>query len=225
MSRAMLSCGITQDLQVSLTMPYVFNSAPLAPGRVTSMMSATSDFEVIGAWRFHRKGTAVGTRVESTLYAGPVIPGPQRPAGMVGNLTKAPGVYTALSTGLASRRYYVWGGVGNLHFAERDGDQRPNLFTYSSVLAYRPPPWRKDYPHWDWRVFGEMNGEISNKVRHLGATAPRTGAHQVFLGPTALGIYKNYAIEGGIQFPVFRNVGSNFQRERFRFSINFSYFF
>jgi hypothetical protein len=40
-----------------------------------------------------------------------------------------------------------------------------------------------------------------------------------------LGIYKNYALEGGMQFPVFRDVGANFQRERFRFAVNLSYFF
>lgn len=225
MSRTMLSYGITEDFQLSATFPYVFSSVPLAPARVTSMMSATSDFEGIAAWRFHRRGTRVGTRVESTAYAGLIFPGAQRPKGMLGNLKRAPGVYTAVATGMASRSHYVWVGVGNVHFAERDADQRPNLFTYSGVWGYRPPALRKDYPHWDWRLFVELTGEISNKVRMDGSRMAGTGGHQIFLGPTVLGIYKHYAIEGGVQFPAFRDVGANFQHERFRFAINFSHFF
>ncbi|MCI0540154.1 MAG: hypothetical protein L0Z50_33525 [Verrucomicrobiales bacterium] len=225
MSRAMLSYGFTEDFQLSVTIPAVFSTAPLAPGRVTGMMSATADFEGIGAWRFHRRGTNIGTRFESTVYAGLIVPGPQRPQGMVGQLARAPGFYTAVSTGMASRSHYVWAGVGNVHFTERRGDQRPNLFTYSAVWGYRPPVLRKEYPEWDWRVMAEMTGEISNKVRRSGLRMPGTGSHQVFLGPTVLGIYKNYAIEGGIQFPVYRDVSVAFQRERFRYSINFSYFF
>jgi hypothetical protein len=225
MTRTMLSYGVTEDFQLSVAVPYVFSSAPLAPARTTSMMSSTPDFEVLGAWRFHRRGVRVGTRFESTVYAGLIVPGPQRPQGMLGNLARAPGVYTALATGVASRGHYLWVGVGNSHFAERDGDQRPNLFTYSTVWGYRPRAWRKDYPHWDWRLFAELTGEISNKVQMGNVRMAGTGAHQVFLGPTVLGIYKNYALEGGMQFPVFRDVGANFQRERFRFAVNLSYFF
>ena len=225
MSRVMLSYGVTQDFQLSFTAPYVFSSAPFAPARTTGMMSSTPDFEGIAAWRFHRQGTNIGKRFESTAYGGLIVPGPQRPKGMLGNLARAPGFYSAVATGMASRSHYVWVGVGNVHFAEKDGDQRPNLFTYSAVWGYRPPPLRKDYPHWDWRVFAEMNGEISNKAEKAGLLMPGTGGHQVFLGPTVLGIYKIYAIEGGMQFPVFRDVGANFQREKVRYTINFSYFF
>ena len=225
MARTMLSRGITEDFQLSLSTPAIFNSALLAPARTTGMMSTSPDFEGLAAWRFHRQGTAVGTRFESTVYGGLLLPGPQRPPGMLGSLKRAPGVYTAIVTGMASRSHYLWGGVGNVHYAEREGDRRPNLFTYSFVWGYRPPALRKDYPHWDWRVFAEMTGEISNKVRHLRRLMPGSGGHQVFVGPTALGIYKNYAIEGGVQFPIFRDVGVNFQRERFRWAINFSYFF
>jgi len=97
MGRAMLTYGITEDLQVSLSAPAVFVSAPLAPARLTGMMPGTADFEGIGAWRFHRQGTDVGRRFETTAYGGIVVPGPQRPAGMLGELRRAPGVYTAVA--------------------------------------------------------------------------------------------------------------------------------
>ncbi len=48
--------------------------------------------------------------------------------------------------------------------------------------------------------------------------------HQVFLGPTTLGVYKNYAVPAGIQFPVDRPATPFYPRERFRFALNFAYF-
>ncbi len=225
MSRAMLSYGITEDVQMSFTAPYVFSSASLPPARITSMMSTSPDFEGIAAWRFQRRAPTVGTRFESTAYAGLLVPGPQRIPGMLGSLKRAPGVYTAVATGIASRVHYLWGGIGSVHYAQKGGDERPNIFNYTLVYGYRPPPGRKEYPHIDWRLFAEMTGENSGLVRKAGVAMPGTGGNQIFLGPTALVIYKNYAAEGGIQLPVFHDVGLRFEREKFRFAINFSYFF
>ncbi|MBI3047832.1 MAG: hypothetical protein HYY76_05930 [Acidobacteria bacterium] len=225
MTRAMLSYGVTEDVQVSVSAPLVFASGPFAPARGTAMMPGSGDFEAIGAWRFHRRGTAVGTRVESTAYGGIIAPGPQKPAGMARDLRRAPGVYTAVASGIASRSHYLWGGVGYTKFSERRGDERPDILSYSAVWGYRPPPLRKEYPHWDWRVFLELTGERSGNLRRAGVEHAGTGGHQVLLGPTALGIYRNYAIEGGVQFPVYRDIGVRLQRETVRYAVNFSYFF
>lgn len=225
MTRAMLTYGFTEDLQLSVSGPLVFTSAPFSPARGTAMMPGTGDFEAIGAWRFHRQGRAIGTRVESTAYGGLIVPGLQKPAGMARELRRAPGFYTAVASGFASRSHYVWGGIGYTRFAERDGDQRPDILSYSAVWGYRPPPLRKEYPHWDWRWFVEMTGEKAGNLRRADVEHAGTGGHQILLGPTALGIFKNYAIEGGVQFPVYRDVGANVRRERVRYAVNVSYFF
>jgi len=225
MTRAMLTYGFTEDVQLSVSAPLVLASAAFAPARGTAMMPGTGDFEAIGAWRFHRRGVAVGTRVETTAYGGVIVPGPQRPAGMVRDLQRAPGFYTAVATGLASRSHYVWGGIGYTRFGNRSGDQRPDILSYSAVWGYRPPPLRKEYPNWDWRLFIELTGEKAGTVRREGVEHLDTDGHQVLLGPAALGIYKNYAIEGGVQVPVYRNVGARLQRETLRYAVNVSYFF
>lgn len=224
MIRTMISYGVTEDVQVSWSMPLVFSSAPLAPARMTGMMPGNGDVEAIGAWRFHRQGTGVGSRFESTAYAGVVIPGPQRPALPSRDLRRALGTYTAVSTGIASRSHYVWVGAGYTRFLEARGDRRPSVFAYTAVWGYRPPPLQKEYPHWDWRLFVEMTGERSGGLRRGGVARPGSGSHQIFVGPATLGLYKNYAIEGGIQLPVYRDVGAVFQRERFRFAVNFTYY-
>ncbi len=225
MTRAMLSYGFTEDLQLSVSAPLVFAAAPFPPARGTAMMPGNGDVEGIFAWRFHRRGTGVGTRVESTAYGGLIVPGPQKPAGMARDLQRAPGVYTAVASGIASRSHYAWGGIAYTRFTEAKGDQRSDIFSYSAVWGYRPPPLRKEYPHWDWRVFVEMTGEKSGNLWRAGTEHVGTGGHQIFLGPTALGIYKNYAIEGGVQVPVYRNVVASVKRETLRYAVNFSYFF
>lgn len=225
MFETMLSYGITEDLQLSLTAPAVFRTAPLPPARVTGMMPTSGDFEGIAAWRFYRRAPRVGTRFESTVYGGLLVPGPQQGTGMLGNLKRAPGFYTAVAAGVASRVHYFWAGVENTHYVERGGDQRPNLLGYTAVYGYRPRPGRKDYPHLDWRLFGEMTAEQYGETRRASAAMPGTSGNQVFLGPTALVIYKSYAIEGGVQFPIARDVGPGFKHEKARFAVNFSYFF
>jgi hypothetical protein len=203
----------------------MFDHAPLAPARVTHMMSSTPDFEGIAAWRFHRQAPAIGTRFESTVFLGLVYPGPQLSSGVMSLLRRAPGVYSAAATGMASRGHYIWGGVSYLYYAESGGDRRPPQFSYSAVWGYRPAAWRKDYPAWDWRWFVELVGEESGRIRHNGAAMAETGGHQAFLGPSLLGILKDVAVQGGVQFPIYRNTGALHVRERARFMINLSYFF
>ena len=225
MTRAMLTYGITEDLQISVSGPVVFSAAPLLPARVTAMMPANGDFEVLGAWRFQRRDNGVGSRLETTAYFGLIVPGFQTPPGMLGQWHKAPGAIGMIATGYASRKNYLWAGIGGTYFAESHGDRRPGLLSYSVVWGYRPKPLRKDYPHWDGRFFIEMNGEDSGHVLHNGTSVQGTSGQQIFLGPTTLWLYKKYGIEGGVQFPVYQNTGPVFQRERLRVAVDFSYFF
>jgi hypothetical protein len=119
MVRGMLGYGITEDVQVSVSVPYSFSEASFAPARVSGMMPASMDLEAIGSYRFHRQATRIGARVESTANVGIIVPGPQRPAGMMGDLGRAPGIYTAVITGVAFRSHYAWVGVGNVYFQKR----------------------------------------------------------------------------------------------------------
>jgi hypothetical protein len=126
-------------------------------------------------------------------------------------------------TGRASLSHYLWVGATYTRFSEHDGSERPAVFDYSLVYGYRPPKWRRPPDKWDWRLFGELVGERSGHFSQSSVTLPHTQAHQIFLGPSALGIYRNYTIGFGAQFPVYRSVESLFAKERVRFAINFSY--
>jgi hypothetical protein len=215
--RTMVTYGFTPHLQLSLSVPGSIVSANLpASTAMSGEMQATL------GWRFHHRGPAVGKRFESTLFTGVAVPELQRSRGLMGMLKRTPGVSVGAVTGMASRSHYVWVGGSITHFFERDGDQRPQIAQYSLAYGYRPPSWRKD-SGWDWRLFGEAVGEYATDIRHAGFDLPGSHTHQVFVGPTTLGIYKNFAISGGVLFPVYRDAAF-FPRERLRIAINFSYF-
>jgi hypothetical protein len=218
--RGLIGYGITPHLTFNFTAPAVFANTKLPPTR----MQPGDDFEAGLAWRFHHNAKGVGTRLESTLFGNIVVPGPQQGSGALNNLKRAPGANLAAVTGVASRGHYLWLGGGFTKWAAASGDRRPDQLTYSLVYGYRPPSWRTEPDKWDWRFFAELTGEHSSRFLQNHLTVPSSQAHQVFLGPSMLGIYRQYAVEAGLQFPIFRDVGPLFPRERVRFAVNVSYF-
>ena len=218
-ARALVGYGVTPHLTLSFTTPIVLSNATLSPTRI----QPGDDFESTLAWRFHHNATKVGTRFESTAFAGLVIPGSQAGFRAVAHTNNVPGTMFGAVTGMASRSHYVWLGSTFTKFYRHDGDRRPDVLDYSLVYGYRPLAWRKPPDRWDWRIFGELSGERSNRFLQANETLQETQAHQVFVGPSALGIYRNYTISFGAQFPIYHNVGAQFPKERVRFAINVSY--
>jgi len=221
---AELTYGLTQNVKLAVSAPVVFQPDPYPRSSVTTNTPISGDFSGLAWWRFRKKDFA-GKRIESTAVAGALIPGPQQEAGLYRGLKSGPGYLVGAVTGIASRSEYVWVGTSYQRYAESKGDRRPDLLTYTAVYGYRPFSWRTDYPQWDWRIFGEFTGERTGTLQRQNLELPGSGANQMFLGPSLLGVYRALGIEAGIQFPVYRDPGALFPKERYRFAINFAYFF
>ena len=221
---AALSYGVTQNLKLAVSAPLVLEPDPYPPSSVTLNTPASGDFSGLAWYRFQKKDFA-GKRIESTAVGGILVPGPQQEAGIYRGLNSGVGYMVGAVTGIASRSQYVWVGASYQRYAESNGDRRPDLLSYSAVYGYRPLSWRTDYPRWDWRIFGEFTGEHDGTLQRNMIEVPGTQGDQLFLGPSVLGVYRAIGVEAGVQFPVYRDVGSIFPRERYRFAINFAYFF
>jgi hypothetical protein len=221
---ALLSYGITQNVKLSVSAPLVIEPDPYARSSVTENTPVSGDFSALTWWRFQRKDLA-GKRIESTAVAGILVPGPQHETGVYRDLNSGLGYLIGGVTGVASRSNYVWTGATYQRYAESKGDRRPDLLSTTLVYGYRPQPWRTDYPRWDWRIFGELTGEHAGSLQRNNFELPGSRANQIFLGPSLLGVYRAIGVEAGIQFPLYRDTGPLYPRERYRFAINFAYFF
>ncbi len=221
---AELTYGVTQNLKLAVSAPVVLQPDPYPRSSVTMNTPLSGDFSGLAWWRFQKKDLA-GKRVESTVVGGILVPGPQPEDGVYRGLHSGVGYLVGGVTGVASRSHYVWVGASYQRYAESQGDRRPDLLSYTAVYGYRPLSWRTDYPRWDWRLFGELTGEHTGTLQRQRIELPGSRANQIFLGPSLLGVYRDIGIEAGIQFPVYPNVGPLYPPERYRFALNFAYFF
>jgi hypothetical protein len=221
---AELSYGLTQNIKLAVSGPVVLQPDPYPRSSVTANTPISGDFSGLVWWRFQKKDFA-GKRIESTAVAGALVPGPQQETGLFRGLNSGLGYLVGAVTGVASRSQYAWVGTTYQRYAESKGDRRPDLLTYTAVYGYRPLSWRTDYPRWDWRIFGEFTGERSGALQRQNLELPGSEADQLFLGPSVLGVYRAIGIEAGMQFPLYSDAGPLYPKERYRFALNFAYFF
>lgn len=219
-SVSQIGYGITPHLTVSAVFPGTMGNGALPETR----MAGGGEWAAGAAWRFLHSVTSVGKRLESTASLGLVVPGPQEDSGVLAGLHRALGVATTLASGLASRSQYFWAGGGYTRFAEAGHDRRPYTASWSAVYGYRPARLRRGVDQWDYRGFAELTGEHTGDVLRGGVTIPHSSTTSLWLGPSVLAIFKDVAIEGGVQGPLFRDASTSlYGRERIRFAINISY--
>ena len=212
--------GLTPHVTINAFLPATFGTGSLPESRIVS----GSEWSAGASWRFFHSVTSVGKRIESTASLGVVVPGPQKDSGVLASLHRAPGGAGSLATGLASRSQYFWVGGGYTRFREASEDRRPDTLSWSGVYGYRPAKLRRGYNQWDYRGFAELTGEHTGSVLKSGTILPGSSTKSVWLGPSVLAIFKNVAISGGVQAPVFRDASDSiYGREHLRFAINLSY--
>lgn len=217
MFKTMVSFGITETVQASVSIPVAMHDG-LAPSRMMSAMSSEREVEGLLAYRFQKRTIGVGGRQESTLYVGGTVPTEDIRSGV----PVGPSVSVQAATGYASRAHYLWLGGGIQHFLEHDDAQQGDSRFLTFVYGYRPPPMRVDSGRPDLRFFVEVTAEDRTPTMSGSATvAPST--QSVFVGPTSLLVYKAIAIEGGVLFPLHQS--GQQPRERFRAAVNLAYFF
>ena len=215
-----MAYGLTPHLTFNLFVPATFGSGSLPESRIFP----TGEWTAGASWRFFHSVTQVGKRLEATGSLALVVPGPEPDTGVLGNLHRAPGIAGTLAAGYASRSQYLWLGGGYTGFFEKAGSRRPDTASWSTVYGFRPARLRRGYDQWDYRGLAEFTGEHTGGVRIQNADLPASTSTSLWLGPSVLAIFKDVAIEGGIQGPLLRDVSTSvYGRETFRFALNFSY--
>ena len=222
--RQLFGYGVTEDLQLNLSFPlgHSGEDAMLPTSRGGgSMMGAAQTVEASLQWRFHRTAPRVGTRRESALFISVSEPTDEA----VGGLEPGNGFNVAAVTGYASRTTYWWLGGGAQTYTSRDNAQLGNLYYASAVFGWRPPLFQQDYPKPDWRLFIESVYEKSERHRVRGQLMPSSGGEKLLAGPSVLGLYGHWGIEGGVLWPVSQSLNGVQPEERYRAKVVFTYWF
>lgn len=222
--RQLLGYGVTEDLQVNLSFPLGQSGEE---GMLTgsrgggSMMGAADTVEASLQWRFHRNASAIGIRHESALFFGISEPTDDAPGG----LEPGTGFTLAAVTGYASRTTYWWLGAGAQTYASRDNARLGDRYYASAVFGWRPPLFQHDYPKPDWRLFVESVYEKSERHRVSGQLMPDSGGEKLLAGPSVLGLYGHWGIEGGIMWPISQSLNGSQSEECYRAKVVFTYWF
>lgn len=221
MMRYLFSYGITEDLQVNLTTPTMierFDNAPRTRGN--SNMPANGDIEASLWYRFFSNAFGIGKRFESTAILSVSAPTDD----VRGQVNVGNSVHGAISTGYASRTWYAWLGGGYQYYFERNKEQLGDLPYASAVVGYRPNIFKGDYPKPDWRVFVESLAEFPGDNQYLGQQ-DFTGSRskKLLVGPSFLGLYGAWGISFGALFPVVQDLTPSAVKEKYRVSVNLSY--
>jgi hypothetical protein len=226
MLKTMISYGITEDVQLSMSFPIAMDDGNLSAARMMSLMSSDKELEGLVGWRFHKRPVGIGGRLESTVYIGGTLPFEvKRGAAKTDVLGVAVGasVEIGIATGYASRAHYVWVGGGLQRFFERKQDRYGSSRLATFVYGYRPPALRTEAGKPDLRFFVEATYE--DRGASTIADRPVDSARTAFVGPTSLLLYKAFGVEGGVLFPVQTTTTSRRVQEGVRVAVNFSYFF
>jgi hypothetical protein len=219
MLKTMLSFGVTENWQLSGSLPLAMGEGRLAPARMMSAMSSDRELEMLTAYRFQRRTVGVGGRQESTFYVGGTAPFERRR----NQVTIGPSIEGGIATGYASRSHYAWVGGALQHFLERGGDQFGASRLVTAVYGYRPAVLRTDGRP-DLRFFVEVTAEGRRAHRLSGVRQP-AGARTVFVGPTSLLLHKAIGLEAGVLFPAYQRIDQASVKEHVRVAVNFAYFF
>jgi hypothetical protein len=220
MLKTMLSFGITENLQISGSLPLAMGEGRLAPARMMSAMSSDREFEGLASYRFQRRPVGIGSRQESTFYVGGTAPLESTRNGV----GAGPSIEGGGSTGYASRAHYVWVGGGIQHFFDRGGDQLGESRLLTFVYGYRPEALRTEAGKPDLRFFVEATGEDRGTGRIAGVDVGGP-ARTIFVGPTSLLLHKAIALEAGVLFPVYQRLPTATVKEHVRVAVNLAYFF
>jgi hypothetical protein len=212
--------GLTPHITFTAFMPAMFGSGSLPETRIFP----GGEWSAGASWRFFHSVTQVGKRLEATGSLALVVPGPQPDSGILASVNRAPGIAGTVAAGFASRSQYLWFGGGYTGFFEKDGSRRPDTTSWSTVYGFRPARLRRGYNQWDYRGLIELTGEHTGDVRLDDAAVPDSRSTSLWLGPSVLAIFKDVAIEGGVQGPLYRDVSTSvYGRESIRFALNVSY--
>ncbi len=202
--------GITADLSATLVIPYILERSSI------NESSGPGDVSVRTKYRFWRRD-GIGVQDAAAVILGAKLP--------TGDDDKTPRLGSgstdyllALTIARESLKWYYFGDVRYRLNTEGGGGLRAGNGVFAD-LAIGIRTRRVEYLRPDLVVIAELNFEARDRNEFFGVDVADSGGTRLFLSPSFFFTYRNWALKGGIQFPVDQDLNGNQPESDYRFSL------
>ncbi len=202
--------GITADLSATLVIPYILERSSI------NESSGPGDVSVRTKYRFWRRD-GIGVQDAAAVILGAKLP--------TGDDDKTPRLGSgstdyllALAVARESLKWYYFGDVRYRLNTEGGGGLRAGNGVFAD-LAIGIRTRRVEYLRPDLVVIAELNFESRDRNEFFGVDVADSGGTRLFLSPSFFFTYRNWALKGGIQFPVDQDLNGNQPESDYRFSL------
>lgn len=207
--------GLTEDLALTLALPFILNRKLDANGIGTSS-SGIGDTSLRVKYRFWRRDR-LGVQDSAAFIVSIKFPS--------GNTDKSPRLGTGSTDFLfgaaAARESLLWyyfadvryrvntRGNANLKIGDR--------FFADGAIGIRL--WPAEYLKPDLVVLAELNWETFLRDKLDGLGVKESGGNLLFISPSFFFTYRNWAVKGGVQIPLYQSFDGNQPEEGLRFKM------
>ena len=211
-----LGYGINQDWEISMEMPY------LNVDEGGSKNNGVGDVQLETKYRFWRhnsfgKQDSVTGFITAVLDTAKTTPSPSLSSG-------ANDFITGLAYGQESLIWQRWASFRYRYNGKSNSDiERGNQVFADASIGWRSEP--PQYYESDTLWMVELNAEHTQNSRKNNISLVNTGGTELFISPGIIWAYRNIALKGGVQLPIYRNLNGTQKktdyRLKFALDINF----
>ena len=213
--------GLTTDTSLTLAVPYIIDSTRRAGGTMESS-SGLGDISLRTKYRFWRRD---GPGVQD---AAAVVVGIKTPTGDDGSTPRlGSGSTDYLFALTAARESLVWYYFGDIRYklnTEGGGGLKAGDRILAD-LAIGARPWPTEYLKPDIVFMGELNWERYMRDETGGVDVADSGGDRLFISPSFFFTYRNLAVKGGVQIPVYQDLHGEQSEEEYRFKLAVEFHF
>lgn len=206
--------GITSDLAATLIIPGILNKVEKTATEDQSS-SGFGDASLRLKYRFWRRDSP------GIQDSAAIILGGKFPTGDENEKPKLGSGSTDFLFGLAvareSRRWYYFGDFRYRLNTQNDQFKAGDKIFADVAIGIRP--WLTEYLEPDWVFLVEMNWETQQRNELFEKDVSDSGGNLLFVSPGFFLTYRNWAVKGGVQVPVYQNLYGNQPEVDYRFAL------
>lgn len=207
--------GITADLAITFTVPYVLNRKQ-DDGKGEESSSGIGDLSLRTKYRFWRSDRP-GIQDSAAVIAGVKLP--------TGDDDRTPHLGSgstdfllALAAARESLKWYYFSDIRYRFNTEGGGGLRKGNRLFAD-LAVGIRLWPTEYLKPDLVLIAELNWETFLRNELHGSDIKDSGGNRLFLSPSFFITYRNLAVKGGLQIPLHQNLNGEQSEVDYRFKL------